>query len=96
MCTTHPSLDLRKGVLSKSIMEEGGEAIQRELHKFSEKFGKTQLGKVVRTTGGNLRCKSVYHLSLPSWRDDHGQVSLGLCCATLLSLLYQQLCPRNL
>ncbi|XP_070211847.1 protein mono-ADP-ribosyltransferase PARP14-like [Littorina saxatilis] len=73
VCTTHPSLDLQKGVLSKSIAREGGDAIQQELKKYHENVGAAELGRVVRTSGGNLRCKLVFHLSLPSWRDDHGK-----------------------
>ncbi|XP_076464945.1 protein mono-ADP-ribosyltransferase PARP14-like isoform X2 [Babylonia areolata] len=73
VCTTHPSLDLKKGILSKSILEHGGEAIQQDLRKFLERNGPAELGKVVWTTGGNLDCKAVYHLSLPSWRDDRGK-----------------------
>ena len=78
VCTLHPSLDLRKGVLSKSILEEGGETIQQELRKFHERHGPARIGSVVRTSGGNLHCKYLFHLSLPTWRDDHGQVNKEL------------------
>ena len=78
VCTLHPSLDLRKGVLSKSILEEGGETIQQELRQFNERHGPARIGSVVRTSGGNLHCKYLFHLSLPTWRDDHGQVNKEL------------------
>ena len=78
VCTLHPSLDLRKGVLSKSILEEGGETIQQELRKFHERHGPARIGSVVRTSGGSLHCKYLFHLSLPTWRDDHGQVNKEL------------------
>ena len=74
VCTLHPSLDLRKGVLSKSILEEGGETIQQELRKFHERHGPARIGSVVRTSGGNLHCKYLFHLSLPTWSDDRGQM----------------------
>ncbi|KAK7479331.1 hypothetical protein BaRGS_00029409 [Batillaria attramentaria] len=71
--TVHPSLDLRKGVLSKSILEAGGDAIQQELQSFVQQHGRARRGGVVKTQGGNLKCRSVFHLSLPTWNDDRGE-----------------------
>lgn len=72
--TVHPSLDLQKGVLSRSVLEHGGHKIQKELQEISKKRGLAQMGKVVQSSGGDLRCKHMFHLSLPMWRDDKGQV----------------------
>ncbi|KAL4223859.1 Appr-1'-p processing enzyme [Mactra antiquata] len=58
--------------LSRALLKEGGEQLQKEC------TGKSKSdfmdGKVVRTSGGNLRCKHVYHVRIEAnWDRRTGQ-----------------------
>ncbi|XP_025094661.1 poly [ADP-ribose] polymerase 14-like isoform X2 [Pomacea canaliculata] len=72
--TTHPCLDLRKGIMSRVVLQHAGDSIQKELQTYLVAYGRPQLGQVVYTSGGKLSCQHLYHLSLPTWQDDKGQV----------------------
>ena len=77
VCPIHPSFDMKRGFLSTSIMNAGGEVIQQQLTSFF-KSTTVKFGKVVHTTGGRLfggRCKAIFHISLPLWKVDEGKVS---------------------
>lgn len=74
--TTHPCLDLRKGIMSRVVLQHAGDSIQKELQTYLVAYGRPQLGQVVYTSGGKLSCQHLYHLSLPTWQDDKGQVRM--------------------
>ena len=67
--TTNLSLDLRIGTVSRSLIKEGGDIIMQELkRKYPDGI---QVGKIARSSGGNLQCKEIYHGVLNKW--DQGQ-----------------------
>lgn len=72
--TVHPCLDMKIGTMSQSVLQSGGESLQKELTMYLQTNGRAQMGKVVCTSGGDLQCQHVYHLSLPMWQVDKGQV----------------------
>ena len=74
VCPCHPSLDLSKGVVSKSILEVGGEQIEDDLSAYLNQNGPPRAGTIVCTSPGQLRCKAAYFMAIPRWRDDHGKV----------------------
>jgi O-acetyl-ADP-ribose deacetylase (regulator of RNase III) len=63
--TTHPSLDLRSGAVSKSILDKAGQGLQDECNsKYPDGI---KVGDVVNTQGHGLKCKAVFHTTLPPW-----------------------------
>lgn len=89
--TAHPSLDLQKGVLSRSILQHGGDAIQQELQDYFQQYGSAQLGKLVESSGGNLHCRRIFHLSLPVWQKDRGQVYSYILEVAVFCRIYEKL-----
>ncbi|XP_062581304.1 O-acetyl-ADP-ribose deacetylase-like [Saccostrea cucullata] len=57
--SANPSLDLRQGRASSSLLSAAGKGIQREcIQKYPRKLSP---GDIAVTTGGNLACKAIYH-----------------------------------
>ncbi|XP_048249263.1 protein mono-ADP-ribosyltransferase PARP14-like [Haliotis rufescens] len=56
---------LKKGSLTKAVSEAAGADLQKERKK---RFSKgVTYGQLAVTSGGKLRCKSVFHCCLPPW-----------------------------
>ena len=62
-------LNLSNGAVSKSILQGAGHSIQLEV--LSESPSGLQPGQYVTSTGGNLKCKLIFHTALGRW--DQGQ-----------------------
>lgn len=60
--------DLSQGALSRSILEEAGDEIQREL--LSVKSPDVRYAQVTTTKGHDLPCSFVFHGVLEKWNDD--------------------------
>lgn len=60
--TTNSSLDLNTGAISKAILVDAGDELQRECnnHSFASQ-------KIVITGGYKLPCSKVFHICLPHW-----------------------------
>lgn len=65
-------LDLETGRGSKALADSGGDAIQKECEE-NYPGGITE-NEVAVTNGGNLKCRKVYHVTLPKWEDNNKQV----------------------
>ncbi|XP_076120539.1 protein mono-ADP-ribosyltransferase PARP9 [Alosa pseudoharengus] len=57
--TTSPALDLYNGAVTKAIVYEAGNELQREVYQFR---GKRTWGDVLKTKGYKLHSKFVYHV----------------------------------
>ena len=69
MNSTNTNLDLKVGLLSRSLLKVGGETILQELQqKYPDRI---TLGNIAVSRGGNLPCKEIYHGVLVKW--DRGQ-----------------------
>ena len=66
--STTTSLELDNGALSTSVLDAGGDEIQKECRKVAPKGIK--FGEVVMTSGGQLPCKFVVHGAARNWRDN--------------------------
>ncbi|KAK3104946.1 hypothetical protein FSP39_013789 [Pinctada imbricata] len=74
-------LDLNIGGVSKGILKEAGEGIQKECNMQCKR---ASYGKVIVTSSGNIQsCKAIFHGSLPYWTPS-GQFSLKV----LMSFVY--------
>ncbi|OPL33486.1 hypothetical protein AM593_03361, partial [Mytilus galloprovincialis] len=64
-------LDLETGLGSKALADAGGNAIQKECcEKYPNGITKNE---VAVTNGGNLKCRKVYHVTLPKWEMNNKQ-----------------------
>lgn len=63
-----PDLTLSKGRASKALLEVAGDSIQLEC-KQKYKSGITSADVAV-TGPGKLQCKVIYHVTLPTYRQD--------------------------
>ncbi|CAC5412107.1 unnamed protein product [Mytilus coruscus] len=69
--SVNSDLDLETGRGSKALSESGGDAIQKECQE-NYPGGITE-NEVAVTNGGNLKCRKVYHVTLPKWEDNNKQ-----------------------
>lgn len=69
--SVNSDLDLETGRGSKALADSGGDAIQKECEE-NYPGGITE-NEVAVTNGGNLKCRKVYHVTLPKWEDNNKQ-----------------------
>ena len=79
MCTVHESLHLRSGGLANEICEKGGRDIQEDFFRHP----KRDLGQVISTRGGHLKCKRILFGSLPRMEKGKEDYALKVCIYTL-------------
>lgn len=60
-----PDLDLSKGHTTSVVSRTAGSSLQNECNEHYG--GGIDVGDVAITRGGNLKCKRVYHITLPQW-----------------------------
>jgi len=65
--TTNRSLDLSQGGLSPVLLEAAGQTLQDECNKKAP----IEVGDIAVTSGGNLKCKYVFHVVGKDF-DGHG------------------------
>ena len=80
------------GGLARSIVEAGGEVIQKESSEYTKRNGKLKTGDVVCLGPGNLACKKIIHAVGPRWVDGSKGEEQALYF-TVLSCL--QACQRE-
>ena len=61
--TVSTDLELGKGGISKVLLKRGGQEIQDQCRGIKN----FEVGQVVFTTGGKLKCKAIAHGALPEW-----------------------------
>ena len=66
----NPTLSCEKGLL-KLIVEKGGQAIKDEYLSMTQNQALLKDGCTFFTAGGNLPCRSVLHVVLPSWNGEN-------------------------
>ena len=76
-----PELNLRKGRASKALLDAAGETIQDECNT-GYPFG-IESGEVAVTGSGNLKCRAIYHVTLPKW-NNQGDEKVGCFFVALL------------
>ena len=83
--TTNGNLDLSQGAVSLSLLKAGGKSLQTECNKAAP----INVGDVAVTGSGNLPCRHVFHMVLPSYRkhSTEGEKVRFLKCA-LSACLY--------
>ncbi|XP_046552532.1 uncharacterized protein LOC124262126 [Haliotis rubra] len=64
----------KDGTLIKAVSEEAGAGLQKEYKKKVSKG--MAYGQLTVTSGGNLRCKSVFHCCLPAWDTVKGNIKV--------------------
>ncbi|XP_078371828.1 protein mono-ADP-ribosyltransferase PARP14-like isoform X2 [Oculina patagonica] len=67
--STSPDLDLTKNASSKALSAAAGPMLQQEC----KAIGNVNTGDIVVTSGGNLRCKHVFHTSCAGWSQQSGE-----------------------
>ncbi|CAC5392514.1 Protein mono-ADP-ribosyltransferase PARP15 [Mytilus coruscus] len=72
--TTSRDLQLRKGVVSASLLKYGGSDLQKECSK--KHPNGVKYGEVAVTSGGRLHCKIVCHGSLEQWKADGSSIKV--------------------
>ena len=72
--STSRDLNLENGLLSKSILNAGGQTIQTECKQNYPKG--IQEGDVAVTSGGKLACRHVFHGCFPSWKHDQSSIKV--------------------
>ena len=69
--TTATNLDLKRGAVSRSILQAAGDIIQREVS--DAKPNGLRVGEYVTSSGGNLKCKKIVHVVLRTWDGEKGR-----------------------
>ena len=69
MNSTSSDLDLSRNASSKSLSAAAGPKLQEECTA----IGQVQTGGIVVTSGGNLKCKHVFHTSCAGWENGKGE-----------------------
>ncbi|XP_046558462.1 protein mono-ADP-ribosyltransferase PARP14-like [Haliotis rubra] len=64
--TSNRNLNLKHGAVSKSLVQYGGDSIQRDCDAYILRKTLLLVGEVAVTKGGNLPCNRIYHCSLPT------------------------------
>ena len=72
MNTVGGDLDLSQGMVSAAILQRAGPGIQAEVRK--DRPRGLQVGELVASTGGNMKCQAIIHLRVPVWDDGAGKV----------------------
>lgn len=90
MNTTSRDLTLAAGMVSNSLLKEGGQMLQNECNQNYPNGIKE--GEVAKTSGGNLACKAVFHGCLPNWEFDQSSLKVIWCVATGFSRIYCHFC----
>ena len=80
------------GGVARSIVEAGGEVIQKESSEYTKRNGRLKTGDVVCLGAGNLACKKIIHAVGPRWVDGSKGEEQALYF-TVLSCL--QACQRE-
>lgn len=62
-------LDLSKNASAKALSDAAGPTLQQECRA----IGKVNTGDIVITSGGNLKCKHVFHTSCATWNQQSGE-----------------------
>ncbi|XP_071112947.1 protein mono-ADP-ribosyltransferase PARP14-like isoform X2 [Haliotis cracherodii] len=75
---TGKDLNMSVGAVSKSLLQAGGNAIQTACKEKYPSGVKT--GKVAMTTGGDLKCKMIFHGILQAWNHGKDAPDLVLQC----------------
>ncbi|XP_070551876.1 protein mono-ADP-ribosyltransferase PARP14-like [Ptychodera flava] len=66
--TTGKNMELQSGgAVSQAILREGGVGIQREMDCKTRQRGTPDVGQLLLTGSGNLRCKAIYHAFCGPW-----------------------------
>ena len=76
MNTAHPTLNLKQGSVSKSILEKGGNSIATEC---KEKYPMgIEIGQIAKSGAGNLPFCNIYHgtLMLLNGKNNNDNLSL--------------------
>jgi len=84
--TTSRDLTLAAGMVSHSLLKEGGQTLQNECNQNYPNGIKE--GEVAETSGGNLACKAVFHGCLPNWEFEQSSLKVIWCGETHLNKLY--------
>ena len=61
--STNPSLDLSQGIISKMLLKACGPQLQEECKEYAP----LAPGAVAVTSAANLKCKYIFHVSLPGY-----------------------------
>ena len=69
--TTAKDFQLNSGAVSAAINKAGGPTLQQEINASTPNV--VPPGEIIVTSGGNLRCGSVYHGALVKWDGHNGQ-----------------------
>ena len=67
--STSSNLDLSKNASAKALSAAAGSELQQEC----KAIGQVQTGGIVVTSGGNLKCKHVFHTSCAGWENGKGE-----------------------
>ncbi|XP_051540548.1 protein mono-ADP-ribosyltransferase PARP14-like isoform X2 [Myxocyprinus asiaticus] len=68
--TISEDLDLRKGAVSRSILQTAGHQLQSEVTR-AARLDNPHYGDTVITNGYNLKCTKVFHVICPFWNGGH-------------------------
>ncbi|XP_065146256.1 uncharacterized protein [Paramisgurnus dabryanus] len=71
--TISEDLDLRKGAISKAILQAAGHRLQIEVNT-TVPASRLNYGEMVITDGYNLKCAKVFHVVCPYWRGSEDRV----------------------
>ncbi|XP_013388979.2 uncharacterized protein LOC106157780 [Lingula anatina] len=80
--TTSRDLKLANGAVSKSLLSAGGNVLQVECDQQAPNG--LQFGDIVETSGGNLKCKRVFHGSCLNWSSSGSEECLRKLVKTCL------------
>ncbi|CAC5399477.1 unnamed protein product [Mytilus coruscus] len=73
--TTSQDLQLdRSGAVSASLLKHGGKSILQECQRYKGTI--LDFGAIAVTTGGLLKCKSIFHGALPEWKRDGSSLQI--------------------
>nr|XP_017213521.2 poly [ADP-ribose] polymerase 14 isoform X1 [Danio rerio] len=64
--TISEDMDLRKGAVSKALLQAAGHQLQSEVNRAAKSF-RLNTGEIVITDGYNLKCSRVFHVVCPFW-----------------------------
>ena len=67
--STSTDLDLSRNPSAVALSTTAGPTLQQEC----KAIGEVQTGGIVVTTGGNLKCKHVFHSSCSGWENGKGE-----------------------
>lgn len=88
--TVKDDLDLDNGAVSYAILYAAGPSIQQEV-KDNAPNG-LQAGEMVSSSGGNMKCKHIYHAHLCSWDGGKGRAQQVILLFTFYILFLSFLC----